>query len=128
MAKPYQVRDVKRALEILEAKHGNRAERYTYRIEWSQEDGAFVTRCVEFPGLGAHGRSQEEALRQIKSAVVGALKWLRDEKREAPEPLGTKKFRGHLTLRVPPEVHRELAIKAAEERVSINQLILSKII
>jgi len=29
---------------------------------------------------------------------------------------------------VPPEVHRELAIKAAEENVSINQLILSKII
>jgi predicted HicB family RNase H-like nuclease len=106
----------------------NKAERYTYRIEWSQEDGIFVARCVEFPGLGAHGHSQEEALRQIKAAVAEALKWLRDEKRSAPEPLGTKKFRGHLTLRVPPEVHRELAIKAAEEKVSINQLILSKII
>jgi predicted RNase H-like HicB family nuclease len=85
---------------------GNKAERYTYRIEWSQEDGIFVARCVEFPGLGAHGHSQEEALRQIKAAVAEALKWLRDEKRSAPEPLGTKKFRGHLTLRVPPEVHR----------------------
>ena len=29
---------------------------------------------------------------------------------------------------MPPEVHRELAIKAAEENISINQLILSKII
>jgi len=104
-----------------------KAERYTYRIEWSQEDGIFVARCVEFPGLGAHGHSQEEALRQIKAAVAEALKWLRDEKRIPPESLGAKKFRGHLTLRVPPEVHRELAIKAAEEKVSINQLILSKI-
>jgi predicted HicB family RNase H-like nuclease len=107
---------------------GSKAERYTYRIEWSEEDGAFVARCAEFPGLGAHGHSQEAALCEIKAAVAGALKWLRDEKREAPEPLGSKKFRGHLTLRVPPEVHRELAIRAAEENVSINQLILSKII
>ena len=64
MAKPYQVRDVKRAM--------------------------FVARCVEFPGLGAHGRSQEEALRQIKVAVAGALKWLSDEKREAPSPWARK--------------------------------------
>jgi predicted HicB family RNase H-like nuclease len=105
----------------------NKVERYTYRIGWSEEDGVFVARCVEFPGLGAHGRSQEGALRQIKSAVAEALKWLSDEKREAPEPLGTRKFRGHLTLRVPPEVHRALAVKAAEENVSINQLILSKL-
>jgi hypothetical protein len=53
---------------------GNNAERYTYRIEWSQEDGIFVARCVEFPGLGAHGHSQEEALRQIKVAVTEAGK------------------------------------------------------
>jgi predicted RNase H-like HicB family nuclease len=105
----------------------NKTERYTYRIAWSQEDRVFVARCVEFPGLGAHGRSQAEALRQIKIAVAEALKWLLDEKRSVPEPLGMKKFRGHLTLRVPPEVHRELAIKVAEENVSINQLILSKI-
>ncbi|HNX98182.1 MAG TPA: toxin-antitoxin system HicB family antitoxin [Candidatus Aminicenantes bacterium] len=105
----------------------NKVERYTYRIEWSEEDGAFLARCAEFPGLGAHGSTQEEALSQIKDAVAGALKWLSDDKREAPEPLGSRKFRGHLTLRVPPEVHRELAIRAAEEHVSINQLILSKI-
>ncbi|MBN1940008.1 MAG: toxin-antitoxin system HicB family antitoxin [Candidatus Aminicenantes bacterium] len=106
----------------------SKAERYTYRIEWSAEDDVFIARCAEFPGLGAHGRTQENALRQIKVAVAGALKWLSDEKREAPKPLGSKKFRGHLTLRVPPEVHRELAIRAAEENVSINQLILSKIV
>jgi predicted HicB family RNase H-like nuclease len=106
----------------------NNVERYTYRLEWSGEDEAFVARCAEFPGLGAHGHTQGEALRQIKVAVSEALKWLSDEKRAAPEPLGSKKFRGHLTLRVPPAVHRELAIKAAEENVSINQLILSKII
>lgn len=32
-----------------------------------------------------------------------------------------------ITLRVPPEVYRELAIKSAEEGVSINQFILSEL-
>ncbi len=25
-----------------------RAERYTYRIEWSEDDGCHVARCLEF--------------------------------------------------------------------------------
>jgi predicted HicB family RNase H-like nuclease len=32
-----------------------------------------------------------------------------------------------LTLRVPSEKHRELAIRSAEESVSINQFILSRL-
>jgi predicted HicB family RNase H-like nuclease len=104
-----------------------KVEHYTYRIAWSEEDGVFVARCVEFPGLGAHGKTQDAALRQIKIVVAESIKWLRDERRDVPEPLGTRKFKGHLALRVPPDVHRELAMKAAEEQVSINQLILSKI-
>lgn len=32
-----------------------------------------------------------------------------------------------LTLRVPPEIHRKIAIKSAEEGVSINQYILSRL-
>jgi predicted HicB family RNase H-like nuclease len=44
-----------------------------------------------------------------------------------PEPLGCKKFKASVTLRVPLEVHRELAIKSAEEGVSINQYILNRL-
>ena len=34
----------------------------------------------------------------------------------APEPLGLKKFKGNLTLRIPSEKHRELAIRCARGR------------
>jgi predicted HicB family RNase H-like nuclease len=44
-----------------------------------------------------------------------------------PQPLGVKKFKGNLTLRIPPELHRELAIKSAEQGVSVNQYILSRL-
>ena len=105
----------------------NLVEKYTYRIEWSEEDNTHVARCLEFPSLSAHGSTANEALREIEFVVDETIKWMMEDKEEVPEPLGLKKFKGNLTLRVPPEIHKELAIKSAEEGVSINQWILSKL-
>jgi len=102
-------------------------EKYTYRIEWSEEDQGHVARCLEFPSLAAHGNTVEEALKEIEHVVAEAVKWLIEENEPVPEPLGIKKFKGNLTLRIPPEKHRDIAIRSAEEGVSINQFILSKI-
>ena len=52
------------------------------------------------------------------------IKWLEEEHEPIPEPLGMKKFKGHITLRVPPEVHRQLTIRSAEEGASINKFVL----
>ena len=102
-------------------------EKYTYRIEWSEEDQAHVAKCLEFPSLAAHGSTVEAALKEIEHVVTETINWLIEENEPVPEPLGLKKFKGNLTLRIPPEKHRDIAIRSAEEGVSINQFILSKI-
>jgi predicted RNase H-like HicB family nuclease len=105
----------------------NEIKKYTYRIEWSEEDHCHVARCLEFPSLAAHGDTIEEALREIEYVVVESVKWLKKDGEPVPEPLGLKKFKGHLTLRIPPEKHRELVIRCAEEGVSLNRFILSRL-
>lgn len=105
----------------------NNIEKYTYRIEWSEEDSAHIAKCLEFPSLAAHGSTPDEALRQIEFVVKETIAWLIEEGEDVPIPFGIKKFRGHLTLRVPIEKHRELAIRSAEEGVSVNQFILSRL-
>ncbi len=102
-------------------------EKYTYRIGWSEEDQAFIAKCLEFSSLAAHGDTAEAALQEIKLVVAESVKWLQEDGESIPEPFGLKKFKGHLTLRVPPEKHRELSIKAAEEGVSVNQFILARL-
>jgi predicted HicB family RNase H-like nuclease len=102
-------------------------EKYTYRVEWSEEDNLHIARCLEFPSLAAHGRTVEATLREIEKVVEESIKWMKEENEEVPEPFGLKKYKGNLTLRVPAEVHRKLAIKSAEEGVSVNKYILSKI-
>jgi predicted HicB family RNase H-like nuclease len=93
-------------------------EKYTYRIEWSEDDHCHVARCLEFRSL---------ALREIEYVVAESVKWMQEEGETVPEPLGLKKFKGHLTLRIPSEKHRELAIHCAEEGVSLNRFILSRL-
>ena len=44
-----------------------------------------------------------------------------------PVPLLTRSYSGNLSIRIPPEVHRKLAIQAAESNISINRLISVKL-
>ncbi|QQO10359.1 type II toxin-antitoxin system HicB family antitoxin [Breznakiella homolactica] len=102
-------------------------DKYTYRVEWSEEDNAHIARCLEFSSLMAHGDTAKKALMEIEKVVKETIEWMEEEKEEIPEPFGLKKYKGNLTLRIPSEVHRKLAIKSAEEGISVNQYILSKI-
>jgi predicted HicB family RNase H-like nuclease len=38
-----------------------------------------------------------------------------------------EKFKGDISLRIPPEVHRDLAVRSRGKGVSLNELILSKL-
>ena len=105
----------------------NLADKYSYRVEWSEEDQRFIGRCIEFPSLGAHGKTKEKALKEISNVVSETINWLEEEKEEIPVPLSMKKYSGRLTLRLPPEIHKMIEMNAALEGISINRYILSTI-
>ncbi|MBC2888174.1 type II toxin-antitoxin system HicB family antitoxin [Gordonibacter massiliensis (ex Traore et al. 2017)] len=44
-----------------------------------------------------------------------------------PVPLAGKNYSGKFQVRIPPELHRRLAIEAAEERVSLNRLVTTRL-
>ncbi len=72
--------------------------KYTYCIQWSEEDQAHVAGCLEFPSLSAHGDSTENALKEIKFAVSETVRWLEEENEPVPEPLGVKRFKEYLSI------------------------------
>ena len=102
-------------------------EKYTYRVMWSEEDGEYVGLCAEFPSLSWLAPSQGEALNGITKVVMGVLKDMKGSKEKIPEPLSLRRFRGSIALRVPPDQHRDLAMEAAEQGVSLNRLISKKL-
>jgi predicted HicB family RNase H-like nuclease len=102
-------------------------DRYTYRITWSEDDKEYVGLCLEFPSLSWLAKSQEAALQGIRKVVTETVRDMRNNGEEPPVPLAGRSFSGRFLVRVPPRVHRELAMKAAEEGVSLNRLISSKL-
>jgi predicted HicB family RNase H-like nuclease len=102
-------------------------DRYTYRVTWSEDDQEYVGLCVEFPSLSWLAKSPEAALQGIRKIVNDAITDMRDNGEIPPSPLSGKSFSGRFIVRLPPEVHRDLAIKAAEEGISLNRLISSKL-
>ena len=103
------------------------ADKYTYRVMWSEEDEEFVGLCAEFPSLSWLKPRPEAALKGIRVLVESVIKDMKENGEPIPEPISTKKYSGKFMVRVPPEVHRHLAIEAAESGVSLNRLASSKL-
>ncbi len=102
-------------------------DHYTYRVTWSQEDEQCVGLCGEFPSLSWLAATPEKALRGIRKVVADVVKDMRTNGECVPEPLSSRRYSGKFMVRVPPEVHRQLAIKAAEEDISLNRLVSAKL-
>ena len=102
-------------------------DRYTYRVTWSDEDSEYVGLCAELPSLSWLEKSPEKALLGIRKLVREVLADFKRTKESIPEPISTRSYSGKFMVRVPPDVHRMLAIKAAESGISINRLVSSKI-
>ena len=104
-----------------------REDHYTYRVTWSQEDGEYLALCAEFPSLSWLAESPEAALKGIRNTVAGVVADMRVHKEDVPKPLATRAFSGKFVVRVPPEVHRRLAIEAAEAGLSLNRIVSARL-
>jgi predicted HicB family RNase H-like nuclease len=100
---------------------------YTYRITWSDEDGEYVGLCAEFPSLSWLDKTQEAALQGIRKLVAAAVLDMKSNNENVPQPLALKSYSGKFMVRIPPNIHRDIAIQAAEAKVSINRVVSAKL-
>ena len=104
-----------------------RDDHYTYRVSWSPEDGEFVASIVEFRSLSWLAPDAAAALIGLRALVADVVDDLRASGDPVPEPLSDRQYSGEFRLRIPPELHRALAIEAAEQGVSLNRLVSAKV-
>lgn len=102
-------------------------DHYTYRVTWSAEDDEHVGLCVEFPSLSWLAKTPEDALKGIRKVVAEVAADMRASGAAMPAPLAEKHYSGEFRVRIPPEVHRALAVQAAEQGVSLNRLASAKL-
>ncbi len=102
-------------------------DHYTYRVTWSTDDEEYVGLCTEFSSLSWVASTPEAALKGIRNVVADVVKDMQANNEKIPEPMAIKNYSGKFMVRVPPEIHRALALKAAEAGVSLNRLASSKL-
>lgn len=103
------------------------AKEYTYRVFWDDSDKAHIATVAEFPGLSNADEDQLEALAGMRDLLEFVLKDMEEEGETPPVPLGQRQYSGRILLRMPKEVHRRISLEAAEQDISVNQLLVSRI-
>jgi predicted HicB family RNase H-like nuclease len=87
------------------------------------EDGDFHGRVLNTRDvINFYGNTAAELQEEFARSVETYLAVCEEEGREAERP-----FSGKLMIRVPPAVHRALAVTAARHHMSLNRLILERL-
>jgi predicted HicB family RNase H-like nuclease len=102
-------------------------DRYTYRLTWSEDDTEYVGLCAEFPSLSWLAATPEAALKGVRKMVADVVQDMEANKEVVPQPIACRRYSGKFMVRIPPDVHRNLAIQSAESRVSLNRIVSSKL-
>ena len=101
--------------------------RYTYRVTWSPEDEEYVATCLELPSLSWLASTQEDALRGLRELITEVVQDMHRNDEPVPEPLSSRVYSGKFNLRIGEQLHRKLAMEAAQEQLSLNQYVVRRL-
>jgi predicted HicB family RNase H-like nuclease len=104
----------------------NRFDGYGVNI-YQDEDGEWLAHFIELPNVSAFADSPEGALKELDEAWEGVKKSYRMHGEPVPVAPSRKKYSGQFNVRINRALHRELAVEAAREGVSLNALVAKKL-
>lgn len=94
----------------------------------TDESGSYyVGSILEFDGCMTTGESASEVYKLLDDAMEGWLEVKLEHGDYIPSPLNTEEYSGKFVLRLPPSLHKRLAIEAKIEHLSLNQYALYKL-
>lgn len=96
---------------------------YTGSVEYSDDDGIFFGK-VQFirTSISYEGSNAEELRKDFHDGVEDYLSTC-EEKNIAPE----QSFKGSFNVRLGRNLHRKLAIEAAQRGISLNSLVIERL-
>ena len=99
-----------------------------YDIEVKRnEDGTYFARVKELPGCMTETDTFAEVEEMIRDAMTAWIEVALEEGIPIPEPRPLEEYSGRFVLRLPKSLHRDVARRAEEEGVSINQWIVTAV-
>ena len=103
----------------------NRSQKYRIVIQWDEKRQNFLAMAPEFGNCAVRATSQKEAVDLVNDSIERHLDAL--EEQNLPPSFSEKRFSGTLSLRIDSALHRELAMQAAMEEMSLVHFIERKL-
>lgn len=96
---------------------------YHAQIEYDSDDEIFVGKVYGIvDSLNFHGESVSELEKMFHQSIDNYLDMC---SRTGKKP--DKEFKGSFNIRITPELHRGIAMQAAQEGISLNQYVAKKL-
>ena len=93
---------------------------YLKIVEWSDDDGCFVGSCPPIIGPCCHGQDEVKVYTELSTIVD---EWITTMKRDGvplPKEHSAKAYSGKIPLRIAPELHKAVAVRALRIGESVN--------
>lgn len=99
------------------------AKQYLKIVEWNDEDQCFVGSAPPLIGQSCHGATESAVLAQLQTIVDEWVEALLVDGKPLPEGTNNRTFSGKFVIRISPELHRKVALKAMARGDSLNQFV-----
>ena len=83
----------------------------------------WVAEIEELPGCISQGATPEEAIANVRDAMLGWISVALQDGRAVPQPRAPGTYSGKFIVRVPSSLHADLVRTATREGVSLNQFV-----
>lgn len=102
-------------------------EPYTRVLIPDPESNTFTAQILEFPGCVAQGDTPQEAYANLEEAAKGWIQAALGMGQHIPEPSANQSCGGKVLVRLSRSLHRQAALVADYEGISLNQLFVTAI-
>ena len=85
-------------------------------------EGGYVAEITDLPGCLTQGDTMQDTLDMIEDAKAAWIDIAMQDNKRIPEPEIEEKYSGKFLVRIPKSLHKDLAVRAKRENVSMNQL------
>jgi len=99
------------------------ARRYLKIVEWSDDDQCYIGSAPPLVGQSCHGATEAAVIKQLQTIVEEWVAVLITDGKPLPEGTANRRFSGKFVVRLSPEAHRKVALKAMARGESLNEFV-----
>lgn len=97
--------------------------KYRVLVTFSSETEQYTARVAELAGCEADGDTRADAISALEEELEAQVANMKEQDVQPPEPLDTATYDGELSLKISPELHRDLVLLASDNGVELPLLL-----